>query len=123
MSNACLESQKYCSHIFTLVIIILTYLQHSGISYIYTLSHGYINPVSYHILHVSHCQLNVSTVKTQVYPPHVYHGVRFSHYLLDVHTVTYRTINPVLPIYYTCLSNIPFSVVDDNISFSCEFIG
>ena len=61
--NACVESRKYCSHIFASVITIWTYLQRSGIStYIYTISHSHINPVSYHIVHVSHCREILCTV-------------------------------------------------------------
>ena len=74
--NACVESQKYCSNIFALVITPQKYLQQSGIStYIYTISHGHINPVSYHI-------------------------VRVYHFWANVHKAIYRCIHPVCIMCY-----------------------
>ena len=79
MFNACVEKWNILFTCFCmLVITIQTYSQHSGIStYIHTISYKHINPVSYHIVRVSHCRVNVRTV-------------------------TYMHINPGCTMWYDC---------------------
>ena len=67
--NACVESRKYFSHKFTLVITIQTFSQQSSISYIFLIPHRHINPVSYHIIQISHFQANLCTVISRCIRP------------------------------------------------------
>ena len=62
--NACVESWKIVlTYSRALVITIQPYLHQLGIlTYIYTIYRGNVNPVSYHIVRVSHCQEDVSTL-------------------------------------------------------------
>ena len=72
MFNACVESRKYCSHILACIDHsnrnVFTTVLYINI-YIYTISHGHISPVSYHIVRVSHFQANVHTgITRRIHP-------------------------------------------------------
>ena len=69
--NACVESSNIVVTYFgVLFITIQTFFQLSGIStYIHTISHRYINHLSYHIVWVSHCRVNVRTeISRRIHP-------------------------------------------------------
>ena len=111
--NACVESRKYCSHIFACIghnnLNVFTTFWYINM-YIYDITRAYQYFILPYLTRVSFLS-KYAYGHIQACPPHVYHVVHFPDYWSNVRTVTYRPINPVCTIYYVCLSTGPFSVV------------
>ena len=106
---------KYCSHIFACVFHnnpnVFTTVKYIKI-YSYNITRVYQSYILPYLTSVS-LPIKCAYRNIQLYPPCVYHVIRFYHYWENMCTVTYRPVNPVCTIYYACLSNGPFSVVID----------